>query len=112
MLSTLEATRSIIHAAELEARRLKDVLAQFKAANEASLRFLESARKMANGPYIKIGAISDPGIWLERADQAFALAEEVHDPGIRRLLFEMAKSYDELANSAAFPPGVGGAPRS
>jgi hypothetical protein len=111
MLSTLEATKSIIQAAELEACRLKDVLAQFKAANEASLRFLETARKTANGPNIKTGAISDPGIWLERADQAFALAEEVRDPGIRRLLFEMAKSYDDLAMSAA-PAGTCGAPRS
>jgi len=97
MLSTLEATKSLIETAQFEAQRLQGVLSGFKAANEAGLRFLATARKTDHRPDLNINRISSPEIWREKADMACALAEEVQDPVSKRILLEIAKNYDELA---------------
>lgn len=77
------------------------MLSDLKATNEASLKFLETARKMDHRPDIKIRAVSRPDIWQEKADIACALAEEAGDTANKRVLLEIARSYDELAQQSA-----------
>ena len=41
--------------------------------------------------------------WLDRAEQAREVAEQLTDPGARRAVLELADSFDRLARAAATP---------
>lgn len=42
----------------------------------------------------------DPKYWRERAEEARAQAEEMHDPKAKRTLLGIAESYEKLAEQA------------
>jgi hypothetical protein len=41
-----------------------------------------------------------PGYWRDRAEEARAQAEQMHDPTARRTLLGIAVNYEELAEQA------------
>jgi hypothetical protein len=98
-MSNIGITGGLFEEAVQKARQLQQALSDLKAANKASRWFLEVAYKPAPGSNQAGARMRCHGynIWFERADNACALAEEVKDPSTKRLLLEMAKSYDELA---------------
>ena len=44
--------------------------------------------------------------WLDRAEQAWEVAGQLSDPGVRRAVLELAESFDRLARAAATPAVV------
>jgi hypothetical protein len=42
----------------------------------------------------------DPLIWIQRAEQARKLAEELADPGARKTMLAVAAAYEEMAKRA------------
>jgi hypothetical protein len=44
---------------------------------------------------------SDPEYWRNRADEARAVAGQFEDEGAKRIMLEIAESYDRLARHAA-----------
>lgn len=92
-------TQDLLKEAKQEARHLQEALANLKAASRAGRWFLETAYKPAPRPGHAAAPTLHHGynIWLERADHACALAEEVKDQNTKRLLLEMANRYDEWA---------------
>jgi hypothetical protein len=41
--------------------------------------------------------------WLDRAEQAREVADQLTDPGARKAVLELAESFDRLARAAANP---------
>jgi len=41
--------------------------------------------------------------WLDRAEQAREVAGQLTDPGARKAVLDLAKSFDRLARAAATP---------
>jgi hypothetical protein len=41
--------------------------------------------------------------WLNRAEEAREVAEQLTDPGARKAVLELAESFDRLARAAATP---------
>ena len=54
--------------------------------------------------------------WLNRAEEAREVAEQLTDPGARKAVLELAESFDRLARAAATPAvppsGIPGAQNS
>jgi hypothetical protein len=44
--------------------------------------------------------MADPPYWRDRAEEARLMAETLTDPASRQILREIAKKYDDLADSA------------
>jgi len=44
--------------------------------------------------------INDPKHWLERAEEARTITEQLTDPDSRRRMLRIAKDYEELARRA------------
>lgn len=49
--------------------------------------------------------------WRERAEEARAQASEMKDPAAKRALFEIARSYERLAEQAEYVEKMRVAPR-
>jgi hypothetical protein len=47
-----------------------------------------------------VSILDNPAHWRARAEESRALAEELHEPEARRLMLQVAESYDRLANNA------------
>ena len=45
-------------------------------------------------------SIDDPKHWLERAKEARALAEQIDDPEVKRIIRQNADDYEQLAKRA------------
>ena len=45
--------------------------------------------------------LDDRGFWFSRAEEVRTIAEITDDPEARRILFDIAESYDCLADDAA-----------
>ena len=45
-------------------------------------------------------SIDDPKHWLERAKEALALAEQIDDPEVKRIIRQNADDYERLAKRA------------
>jgi len=73
-------------------RRLGNV--RFCAACELYGRKPAGAASMS--PY----SIDDPKHWLERAKEARALAEQIDDPEVKRIIRQNADDYERLAKRA------------
>jgi len=43
---------------------------------------------------------NDPKHWRDRAEEARANAEHLHDPDAKRMMLEIAASYDRIAKRA------------
>ena len=84
-------------------RRLNYLVGEFRTANEISRNFLTGARKvdMPNDEAVCWSAASrlkpDPKEWRERGAQTRTFAELIEEPGTKRLLLEIAVSYDQMA---------------
>jgi hypothetical protein len=87
-----------------ELDRLHKVLAHFNASIEAS-------RQIAGEPF-KTEIRRDEGalrkaslhILRERAEETRTFADEVSDPEVKRLLLELAESYERVASKTAAGP--------
>jgi len=44
--------------------------------------------------------LDDPKHWLERAEEARSLADQLSDPESRRMMLRIAEDYERLANHA------------
>jgi len=44
--------------------------------------------------------LDDPKHWLERADEARSIADQISDPDSRRMMLRIAEDYERLANHA------------
>ena len=83
--------------------RLKQLAEDFQAANERSLSFLAGAFRLETPnnaePTSSTGAWRfkpDPQEWRDRAERTRLFAEHVSEPRAKRLLLEIAESYDQL----------------
>jgi hypothetical protein len=47
-----------------------------------------------------MGLIDDPVHWLNRAEEARVIAEEMRDPESRRIMLNIADDYERLAKRA------------
>ena len=84
-------------------RRLNYLVGEFRTDNEISRSFLTGARKvdMPKDEAVCWSAASrlkpDPKEWRERGAQTRTFAELIEEPGTKRLLLEIAVSYDQMA---------------
>ena len=83
--------------------RLKQLAEDFRSANERSRTFLSGAFRLETPnnaePASSTGAWRskpDPREWRERAERTRAFAEYVSEPRAKRVLLEIAESYDQL----------------
>ena len=44
--------------------------------------------------------LDDPKHWLERAEEARSIADQLSDPDSRRMMLRIAEDYERLANHA------------
>ena len=44
--------------------------------------------------------LDDPKHWLERAEEARSIADQLSDPESRRMMLRIAEDYERLANHA------------
>ena len=44
--------------------------------------------------------LDDPKHWLERAEEARSIADQISDPDSRRMMLRIAEDYEPLANHA------------
>jgi hypothetical protein len=44
--------------------------------------------------------LDDPKHWLERADEARSIADQISDPDSKRMMLRIAEDYERLANHA------------
>jgi hypothetical protein len=44
--------------------------------------------------------LDDPKRWLERAQEAHSIADQLSDPESRRMMLRIAEDYERLANHA------------
>ena len=102
-MSAVVETPILIEECRRELRRLNDLVGEFRTANEISRSFLTGARKvdMPNDQAVCWSAASklkpDSQDWRERGEQTRIFAELVDEPSAKRLLLEIAVSYDEMA---------------
>ena len=96
-------TSLLIKQCRCELMRLKQLAEDFQAANERSLNFLAGASRLETPnnaePASPTGAWRfkpDPQEWREKAARTRAFAEYVSEPRAKRLLLEIAESYDQL----------------
>ena len=96
-------TSRLIEECRRELKRFHDLVGEFRTANEISRSFLTGARKvdMPNDEAAcRLAASklrSDPQEWRERGERTRTFAEFVDEPRAKRLLLEIAVSYDQMA---------------
>ena len=97
-------TSLLIEKCRCELVRLSELAREFKAANEISQAFLTGAFKLTTPHRDELASPADawtlkpdPREWRERAERTRVFAELVSEPRARRLLLEIAESYDSLA---------------
>ena len=44
--------------------------------------------------------LDDPKHWLERADEARSIADQISDPDSKQMMLRIAEDYERLANHA------------
>ena len=102
-MAVLVETSRLIEECRRELTRLNYLVGEFRTANEISRSFLTGARKvdMPNDQAVCWSAASrlkpDPQEWRERGTQTRTFAELVDEPRAKRLLLEIAVSYDQMA---------------
>ena len=102
-MSAVVETPILIEECRRELRRLNDLVGEFRTANEISRSFLTGARKvdMPNDQAVCWSATlrlkPDSPEWRKRGEQTRTFAELVDEPHAKRLLLEIAVSYDEMA---------------
>ncbi len=102
-MSAVVETSRLIEECRRELGRLNDLVGEFRTANEISRSFLTGARKVdiPNDQAVCLVAASklkpDPQDWRERGEQTRTFAEFVDEPSAKRLLLEIAVSYDQMA---------------
>jgi hypothetical protein len=111
-LDTVEETRVLIKACREELNRLHQQAAAFNRAITTSRDLLAGAswRELectipapkAELPFSLISPYPD---WLRaRSEETRCFAESVKDPAVRRLLLQLADTYDKQAEGLASPP--------
>ena len=96
-------TSRLIEECRRELMRLNYLVGEFRTANEISRNFLTGARKvdMPNDEAACRLAASklqpDPKEWRDRGEQTRTFAELIDEPHAKRLLLEIAESYDHMA---------------
>ena len=96
-------TSRLIEECRRELTRLNYLVGEFRAANEISRSFLTGTRKvdMPNDQAVCWSVASklksNPQEWRERGAQTRSFAELVDEPRAKRLLLEIAGSYDQMA---------------
>ncbi len=93
-------TLSLIEMCRWELDRLRDVLTAFNALNEAGKKFTAQPFKTETRRDEASLRRTSVGILLARAEETRAFAEEVNDPEVKRLLLELAGSYERIAKQA------------
>ncbi len=92
-------TLRVIESCRRELERLQQLNAELASANERSWQFLSGGCKL-DGPACDLPAPppprSDAKAWLDKAEQARTLADSTADPHSKRLLLEIANTYEEL----------------
>ena len=102
-MTGLVETSRLIEECRRELTRLNSLVGEFRTANEISRSFLTGARKvdMPNDQAVCWSATlrpkPDPQEWRERGTQTRTFAELVDEPRAKRLLLEIAVSYDQMA---------------
>ena len=102
MTAVVETSR-LIEECRRELKRLNYLVGEFRTANEISRSFLTGVRKvgMPNDEAVCRSAAlrlkPDPQEWRERGTQTRTFAELVDEPRAKRLLLEIAVSYDQMA---------------
>ena len=102
-MAVLVETSRLIEECRRELTRLNYLVGEFRTANEISRSFLTGARKvdMPNDQAVCWSATlrpkPDPQEWRERGTQTRTFAELVDEPRAKRLLLEIAVSYDQMA---------------
>jgi hypothetical protein len=102
MTAVVETSR-LIEECRRELKRLNHLVGEFRTANEISRNFLTGARKvdMPNDEAVCWSVASrlnpGPNKWRERGEQTRTFAELVDEPRAKRLLLEIAVSYDQMA---------------
>jgi hypothetical protein len=83
--------------------RLKQLAEDFQAANERSRTFLTAAFRLETPNNAKPPCLSEPSRlkpnpqeWRDRAERTRVFAEHVSEPRAKRVLLEIAESYDQL----------------
>ena len=103
VMTGLVETSRLIEECRRELTRLNYLVGEFRTANEISRSFLTGARKvgMPNDEAVCRSAAlrlkPDPQEWRERGTQTRTFAELVDEPRAKRLLLEIAVSYDQMA---------------
>jgi hypothetical protein len=102
-MAVLVETSRLIEECRRELTRLNYLVGEFRTANEISRSFLTGARKvdMPNDQAVCWSAAlrlkPDPEEWRERGAQTRTFAQLVDEPRAKRLLLEIAVSYDQMA---------------
>jgi hypothetical protein len=101
-MTVVVETSRLIEECTRELTRLNHLVGEFRTANEISRSFLTGARKvdMPNDEAVCWSASRlkpDPQEWRQRGAQTRTFAELVDEPRAKRLLLEIAGSYDQMA---------------
>lgn len=95
-------TLSLIEMCRWELDRLHKVLAAFNASIAAGRQAAEPMKTEVRQDEAVLRKAS-AHILQERAEETRTFAEEVSDPEVRRLLLELARSYEQIASRTATP---------
>ncbi len=93
-------TLTLIEMCRWELDRLHEVLAAFNASNVAGQKIAVEPFKTEIRRDEALLRRTSVRVFLQRADETRAFAEEVNDPEVKRLLLELALSYEQIAKQA------------
>ena len=60
----------------------------------------QSLNHLKNRPCAMSTPIDDPNNWLDRAEEARTVAQQLDDPAAKRMMVGIAESYERLAQRA------------